>query len=107
MDCKETLKLISIYIDEELDEDARWELELHVDRCQRCQRELESLRRTIELTRSLEEVSPPANLASRIQKRVKNIRPVKNTGSILLRGWPLPLSSFCSSMSTNPFPHAL
>ena len=52
-DCTRCQEALSSYIDELLDERERQAVEVHVERCAACRRELEELERTVSLLRAL------------------------------------------------------
>ncbi len=49
MDCKNTMNEISAYLDGDLDEDLKRELDAHLKKCHKCSVVVDTTRKTIEL----------------------------------------------------------
>jgi len=68
-DCRELFARLSEYLDEELDPEVCAQIERHMGDCPPCQAFLESLRRTVELTRSLPGKELPEELIRELLKK--------------------------------------
>ena len=78
-ECHEIFAQLSEYVDGELDPDLCERLETHMDDCPPCQAFLESLRRTVKLTRELRTQELPDELK---QELVENYRKMLESGGI-------------------------
>lgn len=65
-----TAEVLSAFLDEELETAAVERLEKHLASCQRCRRELSSLRRVVTSVRRLERMAPPPVLAQDVQRHI-------------------------------------
>ena len=72
--CKEIFARLSEYLDGELDADICTNLEGHMEDCPPCQAFLESLRRTIGLTRDLPGQTLPDDLKAELLEAYRKIR---------------------------------
>jgi mycothiol system anti-sigma-R factor len=75
--CREIFARLSEYLDGELDPEVCAGLEEHMDDCPPCQAFLESLRRTVDLTRHLPGQELPEELR---QELVEAYRKIRDTG---------------------------
>ena len=75
MHCSEIQENLSAYLDGELDPDEESELKSHLEGCESCSRELESLRSTVELVRSVPRVQAPSALKQRLSSATSFRRP--------------------------------
>lgn len=64
-----TLEQLSSYVDAELRDHERHELERHLDECEDCRRRIAGLRRVVDRLRSLEQQAPPAELGYVVERR--------------------------------------
>jgi len=70
-ECQKVKSLLSPYIDQQLTPSEQGLVEAHLERCQSCQRELESLRAVVNLVHRVPSVSPPRSftIAEAVPKR--------------------------------------
>ena len=66
----ENVELLSSFVDDELEEPLRREVESHLAGCPPCRERIGALRRVVEELQSLEVVAPPAGLAGRVRQAV-------------------------------------
>lgn len=59
MNCEEAKRLLSLYLDDELDPSSREKVSRHLQQCVPCEREMTDLVKTIRLMQGLEMVEPP------------------------------------------------
>lgn len=78
-DCKRIRELSSDYIDEELSQDMRIMVEEHILVCKRCKIYLNTLRKTIELSKSIPKPSIPEDVSIRLHERLKAYRRTKES----------------------------
>lgn len=71
MKCKKASQLLPVYLDEELGEDEKRNLEKHLVSCERCQACLRKLKEVVHLTKELDEESIPSFLAQRVRDEAK------------------------------------
>jgi len=76
--CSETGKIISLYIDNELNTDERKEFENHVDICPACKKELDEIIQTVNLCRNIEEKELPLNFKQKLHKRLLQLKEQEN-----------------------------
>lgn len=70
MNCDEVRNRLSEYLDGELTPLERSELASHIERCPACASELDTIKRTVELVRSLPRLCAPPKLAPELKRRV-------------------------------------
>ena len=70
MKCRDIRKLLSPYLEGELEEQKKEALEVHLKGCPVCRKELTLLEAAIQGVRNLEEVAPPANLLVKINEEL-------------------------------------
>jgi anti-sigma factor RsiW len=73
-ECRELVARLSEYLDGELDPEACAGVEMHMGDCAPCRAFLESLRRTIALTRDLPDRELPEELEREIVEAYKKLR---------------------------------
>lgn len=78
MICEEIRKLSSDYIDEELSPDMQVMVERHILGCKRCEIYLNTLRKTIELSKSIPKPPIPQDVSMRLHARLKAYQRNKN-----------------------------
>lgn len=76
--CEEIRYLLSAYLDGELEESERIDLEEHLEDCPGCAEELAGLKESREILGSLEGVEPPPDFLSRVHSRLENQSSVKS-----------------------------
>lgn len=74
-DCREMLGVLSEYLDGELDPGICDHLERHLAGCDRCERFVESLRRTVGHIRSAAPAQLPEDLKREIVEAYRKLRP--------------------------------
>mgnify|MGYP000987956680 CR=1 FL=1 len=72
MNCKEVQENLSLYLDQELSEEEMSAVKSHLVNCLACREELASLRETVSLLSSLEEVIPPASFRRELYAKLEN-----------------------------------
>lgn len=70
MNCKKVKERLTAYISDELSRDERRNVEMHLQTCPSCQRELVSLQNTKEILSMWDEVDPPDELFKRFEARL-------------------------------------
>ena len=70
MNCKRVKKTLTAYISDELSKDKRRKVEMHLQICPSCQRELTSLQATREMLGAWVEINPPEELFSKFEARL-------------------------------------
>ena len=69
--CEEILELLSLYIDNELDDVTAKAVEKHIESCSSCRSELEQLREIVKMCSELDEVELPDNFNEVLHERLK------------------------------------
>jgi len=72
-ECRRIFALLSEYLDAELPAETCDEIEAHLSDCPPCLEFLESLRRTVELCRSLEPGEMPAPLSEQVRAELRQL----------------------------------
>ena len=80
MDHDEAVELLAAYLDDELASQQRQEIEAHLAQCQRCQKELDTLKRAQESLRTIfkssaAKVDPPPEAWQHLQPGLESYRP--------------------------------
>ncbi len=80
MDHDEAVELLAAYLDDELTAQQRRDVEAHLARCQRCQKELETLKRAQDSLRTMfksstVKVDPPPGAWQQLQPGLEGSRP--------------------------------
>ncbi|HHU68903.1 MAG TPA: DUF4349 domain-containing protein [Thermoanaerobacterales bacterium] len=78
MNCEEFEGYISLYIDDEIDDDSRISFKNHMEQCKECEQKYQKVFETVSLCRDLEEFELPDEFASAIIKKVKRESPLKS-----------------------------
>lgn len=82
--CNEVKELFSAYIDNEIDEKDRKDLEEHVEACMDCKDELEYLKKIVSAVGSLEEVELPGDFKETLHEKLVNHKhKVENKNKLL------------------------
>ncbi len=71
MQCSEIREMLSLYLDDVLDQKDRAKVEGHLKTCGTCRQELEDLQETVRLIRSLGEVAPPENFRKELMSKLR------------------------------------
>ncbi len=71
-ECLDVFARLSEYIDGELDADGRTEIEEHIADCAPCVEFLESLRRSVELSKSMQGAEAPLPVPPALEERLKS-----------------------------------
>ncbi len=71
MNCEEAKRLLSLYLDDELDPPSREKVSLHLQRCVSCEREMTDLAKTVQLLQAVEIVEPPRDYCNSIKDSTK------------------------------------
>ncbi|RKD33169.1 zf-HC2 domain-containing protein [Thermohalobacter berrensis] len=74
MDCKEFNENLSLYIDNELTMEKKEDFEAHLQHCQQCKKEYESMKLIVESLGSFKQVELPKNYKSELRRKLKNQR---------------------------------
>lgn len=72
-ECVELLGKMSDYVDKELDDSTQKRLENHFQNCPPCLMVLKSLRKTLEIFKRSDEIPPPENLATELNKKISEL----------------------------------
>ncbi len=92
MNCKEVEPELVAYLDGELPEPVRAEVEAHLEKCAACRAERDQLASALEAAASLPATQPSANLAEQFWKRFQEGRQKGlKAGLLSLFKWPRPL----------------
>lgn len=70
MNCDRAKSLISLYIDNELDEKERSEFQEHINTCEACRNELNAISETVNLLKSIPEVELPSNFREELHEKL-------------------------------------
>ncbi len=76
MNCKQTEKLFSAYLEDELDVEMVRRLEQHLAKCATCEREWQAFRRTINLVSEMPTIAPSINFGWKLRSRLAQNSPV-------------------------------
>ncbi len=71
MNCEEAKRLLSLYLDDELDPPSPKKVSRHLQRCVSCEREMTDLAKTVQLLQAVEIVEPPRDYCSLIKDSSK------------------------------------
>lgn len=74
MKCDDAKKLISLYIDNEMDEKIHSEFEDHIKTCKTCRDELNAISKTVELLRSIPQVELPVNFKEELHEKLVKLK---------------------------------
>lgn len=72
--CKEINELVSLYIDDLLENDVRVEFEDHISKCDSCKRELDELIVVVNSCKDISEEELPENFEEELHKKLVNIK---------------------------------
>ena len=78
MDCDYAKKLISLYIDNEMDEKERSEFEEHISSCEACRNELNAISETVKLLRSIPQVELPSSFKKELHEKLVKVKEEEN-----------------------------
>jgi len=70
MNCDEIKNLLSLYIDDELDEEERLLVEEHLQKCEECQKELEEYKKIIQALKNIPDEEPPLGYCKRLHEKL-------------------------------------
>jgi len=70
MNCEQVKNLISLYIDNELDEKECSEFEDHISSCESCRNELNDILKIVKLLRSIPQVELPSNFKAQLHEKL-------------------------------------
>lgn len=86
MNCNEVMDNLSLYLDDELNEEEKVLMDEHIKNCAKCSKELEGYRKVIHLLNELQEEQPPEGYCKRLHKKLLNaaeeIIPVDNESEV-------------------------
>src|SRR5580704_1955617 len=106
MNCDWAKANVTLYVYDELADDARYELELHVERCHDCAAELDAMRGFKSTVSEVAMPEPPPNLLAasrmRLQDALENTQPHRGW-----RGWVLEPASWFRQIRLAPAAAAL
>jgi len=74
MNCDHVKNLISLYIDNELDEKECHEFEEHISSCESCRNELNEMLKTVKLLRSIPQVELPSNFKAELHEKLIKVK---------------------------------
>jgi len=70
MNCNEIKDLLSLYVDDELNEEEKKMVEEHLQNCEDCQKELEEYKKIIQALKNLPEEEPPVGYCKRLHEKL-------------------------------------
>lgn len=70
MNCNEVRELLSLYIDDELDENEKLLVEEHLKTCEECQKELEEYKKIIQALQEIPDEEPPLGYCKRLHEKL-------------------------------------
>jgi len=70
MNCDEIKNLLSLYIDDELDEEERLLVEEHLQKCEECKKELEEYKKIIQALKNIPDEEPPLGYCKRLHEKL-------------------------------------
>jgi anti-sigma factor (TIGR02949 family) len=73
MDCKTVLANLSEYVDGDVSNEVRKELEEHIARCRRCRVVLDTTRRTLKIVLDAETFEVPLAVSARLYTRLEKV----------------------------------
>lgn len=85
MNCKQVCKLLSEYLENELDQKTRKQIKQHLTQCPSCSRELAALKKYHQSLSSLGSVKPPADFLNRLHARIEQPSFITRTLRTLFR----------------------
>ena len=97
MDCKNACRMLSAYIDNELNSEVKASIERHIESCTSCGDELEILQKNLSLLKQVTPVNPSAGFNQTLYNKIldkKSMRP-KTIGEIIA-GWWMPVPTLCA-----------
>jgi len=71
MTCQQMQELLSLYIDEQLNEVEKQYFEKHLAECRQCKQELEDMQDMLKMFASVEALEPPADFKDNLMRRLK------------------------------------
>ncbi|MDF2676790.1 MAG: hypothetical protein K0Q97_1101, partial [Bacillota bacterium] len=74
MNCNEIKDLMSSYVDGELSENEKKLVEVHINICDDCKKELESYQQLIKIIKDLPEEEPPKGYCKRLHDKLLNVK---------------------------------
>lgn len=70
MNCNEVRELLSLYIDDELDENEKLLVEQHLQICEECRKELEEYKKIIQALQEIPDEEPPLGYCKRLHEKL-------------------------------------
>ncbi|NMB32795.1 MAG: hypothetical protein GX992_00935 [Clostridium sp.] len=86
-DCNKILSILSLYIDNELDDKEKRDFEQHIKSCKSCRDELDKLTKIVSMLNSLEEIDPPADFERDLHERLVAENEARKMPRVVLGGW--------------------
>ncbi len=74
MNCNDVKDNLSLYIDDELNEDEKKLMDEHLKNCPECSRELEEYKKLIQMLNELPDEEPPAGYCKRLHEKLMNAK---------------------------------
>ncbi|UCF86963.1 MAG: DUF2275 domain-containing protein [Nitrospiraceae bacterium] len=71
MECRSIGEKLSAYIEDHLSSEEKLQIKEHLETCRHCRISLNDLKKTMEYTRGLEEMEPPAWLAQKVMNKIR------------------------------------
>ncbi|MFZ5989211.1 MAG: anti-sigma factor family protein [Bacillota bacterium] len=68
--CGEIIELISLYIDNELDDAKKAEVEEHISSCESCRSEIEELKEVVNMCKNVEDVELPEGFSEKLHEKL-------------------------------------
>ncbi|MCQ4725159.1 DUF4349 domain-containing protein [Anaerotignum faecicola] len=74
MECEKALELISLYIDGELNKEEQEEIIKHMEQCESCKKEYDSLKEMVETLKEMEYMPLPEGYHERLMDKIENAK---------------------------------
>ncbi|MCX8130143.1 MAG: DUF4349 domain-containing protein [Clostridia bacterium] len=83
--CNEVIEILSLYIENELNEELCIELEEHIDVCSECRKELQELQQIANLCKSITEEELPENFKQQLHEKLVLVNGSENATKALIK----------------------
>ncbi len=74
MNCNEIKDMISLYIDDELEDEEKLLFDRHIENCEHCRKELDEYRKMVNMLQNLPEEEPPKGYCKRLHEKLLNVK---------------------------------
>ena len=74
MNCNEIKDMMSLYIDDELEDEEKLLFEHHIESCEHCKKELDEYRKMVNILQNLPEEEPPKGYCKRLHEKLLDVK---------------------------------